>query len=90
MVWTIVSAIIVGAIIGVLARLVMPGRQNIGVLMTVILGILGGLIGSWITQAVGYSNQSGFAWIPFIVGVIVAVVLIAIYVSITGRRHDRV
>ncbi|HET8599926.1 MAG TPA: GlsB/YeaQ/YmgE family stress response membrane protein [Segeticoccus sp.] len=90
MIWTIISAIIVGAIIGALARLVMPGRQNIGIIMTVILGIVGGLIGSWITQAVGYQNHSGFAWIPFIVGVIVAAVLIAIYMSITGKRRDRV
>lgn len=47
---SIIAAIIVGAIIGALARLVLPGRQNISTVVTVILGILGGLIGSWLYQ----------------------------------------
>lgn len=85
---TIISALIVGAIIGALARLVMPGRQHISLLMTVLLGLIGGLVGSWVTKAAGYHNQSGFAWIPFIVGIIVAVILIGFYTSVTGRRHQ--
>lgn len=88
MFWTIISTIVVGAIIGALARLVMPGKQSIGVLMTILLGIAGSLIGSWACWNIfGYTNEGG-GWqvIPFIVGVIVAVVLIAIYVAITGRR----
>ncbi|GAA1481573.1 transglycosylase [Gordonia sinesedis] len=87
MLWTIISAIVVGLIIGALARLVMPGTQNIGLIMTIVLGILGSLIGSWICYQVGYSNSNG-GWevIPFIVGVIVAIVLIAAYLAITGRR----
>ncbi|MDA4108814.1 GlsB/YeaQ/YmgE family stress response membrane protein [Mycolicibacterium holsaticum] len=88
MIGTIISAIIVGAIIGALARLVMPGKQNIGVLMTIVLGILGSLIGSWLCYSLfGYSNENG-GWqvIPFIVGVVVAVVLIWIYVAVTRGR----
>ncbi len=87
MIGTIISAIIGGLIIGGLARLVMPGKQSIGVIMTIVLGILGSLIGSWITYKVGYNNANG-GWevIPFIVGIIVAVILIAGYLAITGRR----
>ncbi len=86
MLGSIIGAIIVGIVIGALARLIMPGKQNIGVLMTVALGIVGGLIGSWVTHAVGYSNSNaGFEWIPFFVGIIVAIVLIGIYVGVTGR-----
>ena len=60
MLWTIISAIVVGAIIGALARLVMPGKQNIGVIMTIVLGILGSLIGSWVCYNLfGYSNEGG-------------------------------
>lgn len=86
MIGTIISAVVVGAIIGMLARLVMPGQQNIGVLMTIILGILGSVIGSWLTYQVGYNNSNG-GWeiIPFIVGVIVAAVLIAGYLAVRGR-----
>jgi uncharacterized membrane protein YeaQ/YmgE (transglycosylase-associated protein family) len=87
MIGTIISAIVVGAIVGALARLIMPGKQSIGVIMTIVLGILGSFIGSWVTYQVGYSNSNGgWAVIPFLVGVVVAIVLIAIYVAVTGRR----
>jgi uncharacterized membrane protein YeaQ/YmgE (transglycosylase-associated protein family) len=87
MIATIISAIVVGAIVGALARLIMPGKQSIGVIMTIVLGILGSLIGSWVTYQVGYSNSNGgWAVIPFLVGVVVAIVLIGLYVGITGRR----
>jgi uncharacterized membrane protein YeaQ/YmgE (transglycosylase-associated protein family) len=86
MIGSIIGAIIIGAIIGALARLIMPGKQNIGVIMTVLLGIVGGLAGSAITSAFGYSNEKGIAWVPFIVGIVVAIILIGAYVAITGRR----
>jgi len=87
MIGSIILAIIVGAIIGVVARLVMPGKQSIGMIMTVALGALGGLIGSWAAGYFGYHNANGgVAWVPFFVGVGAAVILIAIYQSLTGRR----
>lgn len=87
MIGSIIGAIILGAVIGVLARLIMPGKQNIGVIMTVVLGIAGALIGSWVTYQVGYSNSNaGFEWIPFLVGIVVAILLIAIYLGVTGRK----
>ena len=90
MIGTIISAIIVGLIIGALARLFMPGKQDIGIIMTIVLGILGSLIGSWLTYQFGYSNANG-GWevIPFIVGIIVAIVLIAAYLAIRGRTAVR-
>ena len=91
MIGTIIGAIIVGAIIGALARLVLPGKQNISVLITIILGILGSLIASWLVYALGYNNgNGGFEWIPFIVGIIVAAILIVIYGNMTGRRNTSV
>jgi uncharacterized membrane protein YeaQ/YmgE (transglycosylase-associated protein family) len=87
MIGSIILAIIVGAIIGVVARLVMPGKQNIGMVMTVLLGAVGGLIGSTVAGQFGYHNANGgIAWIPFFIGVGAAVILIAIYESLTGRR----
>ena len=91
MIGTIIGAIVIGAIIGVLARLVMPGRQSIGMLMTIGLGIVGAFLGSWVTHQFGYSNSNGgFEFVPFLVGVVVAALLIAIYVSVTGRRNTTV
>ena len=87
MIGTIISALFVGLIVGALARLIMPGKQNIGVLMTIALGALGSLVGSWVTYQLGYSNSNGgFAIIPFLAGVVVAIVLIALYVGMSGRR----
>jgi uncharacterized membrane protein YeaQ/YmgE (transglycosylase-associated protein family) len=84
---TIIGAIVVGLIVGGLARLVMPGKQNIGVVMTVVLGAVGSFLGTWVTYKLGYSNQNGgFKIIPFLVGIIFAVVLIAGYLGITGKR----
>ena len=86
MIGSIILAIIVGALIGVVARLVMPGRQRIGMIMTVLIGAVGGLIGSAVASAFGYHNANGgVAWIPFFVGVVVAVILIALYEAVTGR-----
>lgn len=83
---TIIGTIIFGAIIGALARLVLPGRQNIGVLMTVVLGILGALIGYWLAGLLGVASTSGIDWIRLIISVVVAAVLVTAYVSIRGRR----
>ncbi|OBI30566.1 transglycosylase [Mycobacterium sp. E1386] len=87
MVGSIILAIIVGAIIGVVARLVMPGKQNVGMIMTVVIGAVGGLIGSAVASQFGYHNANGgIAWIPFLIGVGAAIVLIALYEALTGRR----
>lgn len=87
MIGTIIGAIVVGLIVGVLARVIMPGKQNIGMIMTIVLGAAGSFLGTWITYKLGYSNANGgFEIIPFLVGIIVAIVLIAVYLGITGKR----
>jgi uncharacterized membrane protein YeaQ/YmgE (transglycosylase-associated protein family) len=91
MIGTIIGAIIGGLIIGALARLVLPGKQNISLLVTIILGILGSLIASWLVYQVGYKNENGgFEIIPFLVGIVVAAILIVIYGNVVGRRNTNV
>jgi uncharacterized membrane protein YeaQ/YmgE (transglycosylase-associated protein family) len=69
------------------ARLVMPGKQDIGMLATVLVGAVGGLIGSAVASQFGYHNANGgVAWIPLLIGVAVAIALIAVYESVMGRR----
>ncbi len=90
MIATIIGAIVIGLIVGGLARLVMPGKQNIGVVVTIVLGAIGSFLGTWVSYKLGYSNQNGgFKIIPFLVGVVFAVILIAAYLGITGRRASR-
>ncbi len=86
--WGIITLIIAGLIIGVLARWIMPGRQNINIWLTILFGIAGSLGGAWLyTFLSGNSGTEGIDWIALILGVIVAIVLIAIYGSITGRKR---
>ncbi|MEO7069287.1 MAG: GlsB/YeaQ/YmgE family stress response membrane protein [Nostocoides sp.] len=83
----IIGIIIFGAIIGFLARLVLPGKQNISVLMTVVLGIVGALIGYWLAGLLGVGNTKGIDWIRDIISVVVAAVLVIAYGAVTGRKE---
>lgn len=89
MLTTILLALLAGIIIGPLARLVLPGRQNISMLMTVVLGAVGALAGSAIYSALsGRSDTGGIDWIALGIGVVVAAVAILVYGMITGREHS--
>ena len=85
----IIGVIIAGAIIGALARLVMPGRQGISILVTILLGILGVLIGYYLAAALGVEATNGVDWLRWIISIIVAIVLIVIYGAVTGRRSSK-
>lgn len=74
----ILGLIIIGAIIGIIARLVTPGRQRIGVLMTVLLGIGGAIVGGVVASAIGTGDIFELNVIGTIVGIIAAVGLIAL------------
>jgi len=69
---TILLALVAGIIIGPLARLMLPGRQNISLVMTVVLGAVGALAGSAIYRAMsGNTDTSGIDWIALAIGVVV-------------------
>jgi uncharacterized membrane protein YeaQ/YmgE (transglycosylase-associated protein family) len=89
MVGTIIGLIIAGIIIGALARLFMPGRQAIGMIATIVVGIIGTLVGYWIAAALGVEETNGIDWIRWIISIIVAVILVAITASIMGRGRGR-
>ncbi|WP_127355605.1 GlsB/YeaQ/YmgE family stress response membrane protein [Actinacidiphila soli] len=73
----IISAIVIGLIIGVLARLVVPGRQHIGVIWTILIGIVAALVGSAIAKAVGVADTKGVDWIEWLIQIGLAAVGIA-------------
>jgi len=86
----IISAIIVGLIIGALGRLVVPGRQPIPIWLTIVIGIIAAFIGGFIAAAFGYSNASGgIPWIQIILQVVVAAIGVAIAVGVYSRRGVR-
>jgi uncharacterized membrane protein YeaQ/YmgE (transglycosylase-associated protein family) len=89
MVGTIIGLIIAGIIIGALARLFLPGKQAIGMIATIIVGIIGTLVGYWIAAALGVDKTNGVDWIRWIISIIVAIVLVAITAGIMGRNDRR-
>lgn len=80
----IVGWIVFGLIVGALAKLVMPGRDPGGIIVTIILGIVGAVVGGWIGQAVGLYGPNQPA--GFLMSLLGSVVLLAIYRMIVGRR----
>jgi uncharacterized membrane protein YeaQ/YmgE (transglycosylase-associated protein family) len=75
--------IIVGLIVGALAKLIMPGRDPGGIIITILLGIAGSLVAGFLGRAVGWYREGDPA--GFIASVIGAVILLAIYRFIVGR-----
>lgn len=72
---SIIGYIIVGAIVGVIARLIVPGREGLGILATILLGIAGAVVGGWLAGAV-FEDTSGVDWIASVL-VAVGFVLLA-------------
>jgi len=86
---TILLALLAGIIIGPLARLVLPGKQDISFIMTILLGAVGALAGSWIYQLIsGKTNTPGIDWTAFFIGILVAALAIAGYAGLTGRNRS--
>jgi uncharacterized membrane protein YeaQ/YmgE (transglycosylase-associated protein family) len=76
--------ILFGAIVGVVAKLLMPGRDPGGFIVTILLGIAGALLGGWIGRALGMYGPADGA--GFLMSVLGAIVLLALYRIIAGRR----
>jgi uncharacterized membrane protein YeaQ/YmgE (transglycosylase-associated protein family) len=83
----IISALLVGLVIGVLGRLIVPGRQNIPVWMTIVIGIGAALLGTVIARATGVVDTKGFDWIEFFIQVVLAAVGVALVAGMVGRRR---
>jgi uncharacterized membrane protein YeaQ/YmgE (transglycosylase-associated protein family) len=85
-IWTIV----IGLIIGALGRLVVPGRQNMGMGLTLVIGVVAAFIGFLIASAFGVAHTSGVNWTEHIIQVVVAAIGVALVAGSGGRRRRRV
>jgi uncharacterized membrane protein YeaQ/YmgE (transglycosylase-associated protein family) len=84
---SIIVLIIVGAIVGALARLVVPGRQAYGMVVTIVLGIVGVLIGYWLAGVLGVAHTKGIDWIRWIISIGVAAIFSFAFAAFTSRRR---
>ncbi len=71
--------IIFGLIAGAIAKLIMPGKDPGGFIITIIIGILGAVVGGWIGTALGFGDVSGFNFGSFVIAVLGAIVLLILY-----------
>lgn len=79
---SIIGLVLIGLVIGVVARLLMPGRDPIGLLATIALGIVGAVVGGYLTRAIGW-NTEGYEVIG---GILFAMVLLYLYRRVAVGR----
>jgi uncharacterized membrane protein YeaQ/YmgE (transglycosylase-associated protein family) len=85
----IISAILIGLVLGVLGRLVVPGKQHIPVWLTILVGIGAALLGTALARAMGIATATqGIDWLELLVQVVVAAIGVAIVAAIFGRRRS--
>nr|BFE65635.1 transglycosylase [Dactylosporangium thailandense] len=82
----IITALIVGLIIGALGRLVVPGRQNLPIWLTIVVGIIAAFLGTLIANAIGIATDTpGVDWGELLVQVVVAAIGVALVAGFAGR-----
>jgi uncharacterized membrane protein YeaQ/YmgE (transglycosylase-associated protein family) len=86
----IITAIVIGAIIGALGRLVVPGRQPIPIWLTIVVGIVAAFVGTLLARAIGIPTATGgIDWLELLVQVVVAAIGVVIAANLYARRGVR-
>ena len=81
---SVIGWIIFGLVVGVIAKFLMPGRDPGGFVVTIILGIVGALLGGFLGRAVGWYREGDP--VGFVMAVVGAIVVLALYRAVAGRR----
>lgn len=81
------TAIIIGLIIGALGRLVVPGKQNIPIWLTLVIGVVAAVLGTLVAGALGVDDTAGIDWIELALQVVFAAIGVAIAAGAYGRRR---
>jgi uncharacterized membrane protein YeaQ/YmgE (transglycosylase-associated protein family) len=82
----IFGAIIIGLLLGVIGRALAPGKQDIPIWLTILVGIVAAFIGTWIARLFGVAETRGIDWIELILQVVVAAIGVSVVAGIYGRR----
>ncbi|MCP3821258.1 GlsB/YeaQ/YmgE family stress response membrane protein [Streptomyces sp. A3M-1-3] len=86
-------AIIVGLVLGLIAKAILPGKQQIPLWLTVIFGILGSILGNAVAAWIGVADTKGIDWIRHLLQLAGAVAIVAVgdmlWASMKGRRRTR-
>ena len=86
----ILFALLLGLVAGLIARALMPGKDDIGFLPTILLGLAGSFLGAWLFNLIGIGDGESFDWGGIIGAIIGAMILLGIFNAVTGRKdRDR-
>ena len=85
MIVQLIGMIVVGAVVGALARLFRKGEQQLSLLWPIVLGAGGAAIGAWLAGLFGVASTAGIDWIRWIFSVIAAMILINVFIAIRRR-----
>lgn len=81
------TALIIGLVIGALGRLVVPGKQNIPIWLTLLIGVVAAFIGTLVAGAFGVDDTPGIDWIELALQVGFAAIGVAVFAGFYGRRR---
>ncbi|GGO95886.1 GlsB/YeaQ/YmgE family stress response membrane protein [Wenjunlia tyrosinilytica] len=85
----IISALVIGLVIGALGRLVLPGRQHVPIWLTILVGIVAAFVGAAVASAIGVADTKGVDWIEWIIQIGLAALGIAAVDRSGSRRVAR-
>ncbi len=83
----VLSAIVIGLVLGVLGRMIAPGAQKIPIWLTILVGIAAAFLGTALARAFGVASTTGIDWIEVIVQIVVAAIGVTLAASVMGRRR---
>ncbi|MDT0437806.1 MULTISPECIES: GlsB/YeaQ/YmgE family stress response membrane protein [Streptomyces] len=86
-------AIIVGFVLGLIAKAIIPGKQHSPLWLTTIFGMLGAIVGNAVARAAGVANTSGIDWTRHLFQLIAAIIIVAVgdmlYMATLGKRKQQ-
>jgi len=85
----ILTWILLGLVVGALAKLFMPGDDPGGIIVTILIGIVGAFLGGFIGSALGVGSVTGFNMMSILLAIVGSIILLVIYRFIRGRREVR-
>jgi len=87
-VWGIITALVVGLIVGALGRLIVPGKQSMPIWLHLLIGVGAALLGTVLARAMGIATETaGIDWRELLVQVVLAAIAVALVAGVGGRRR---
>ncbi len=82
----IIVAVVIGIVVGGIARILLPGVQRIGLFLTIVAGAIGAYVGNFIGEAMGLASTDGIDWAKLGIQVLIAMILIGLIGGVGSRR----